>query len=78
MSQSERIVAVLRGYNLSGNGGWATTAEILRGSGYCSFSARISELRSRGYVIESRRIEGAQPGPESFEYRLVETEPRAA
>jgi hypothetical protein len=78
-SQSDRILRVLRSACELG-GIWLSTSEILRGAGYCSFSARVSELRRRGYVIESRKIEGVPAGPEAWEYRLVSepSEPKAA
>lgn len=83
-SQSDRILRVLRAANAhserigSGRAIWLTTSLILRDAGYCSFSARISELRARGFVIECRRIEGVAPGPDAQEYRLVESQSAAA
>lgn len=75
-SQSDRILRVLRDANryapYAPDRCWKTTSQILSGAGYCSFSARVSELRKRGYRIECRRIEGASPGPDAQEYRLIE------
>lgn len=75
-SQSDRILRVLReqahSFESFHPAGWLTTAEILRDTGYCSFSARVSELRKRGHRIDKRDIPGASPGPDAQEYRLVE------
>lgn len=67
-SQCDRILAALR-YRRD----WLTTREIHRAAGFSRLNSRIAELRKRGYRIETRRIEGAPPGPDAQEYRLYES-----
>lgn len=64
-SQSARILSVLR------DGRALTTAEIHARVGTCRLNSRLSELRSRGYVIETIRIQGVPAGPHAQGYRLL-------
>lgn len=64
-SQNARIIAALS------DGKWKSTATIHRLAGTSRLNSRISELRSRGYVIEHDTVPGKKPGPTAHRYRLV-------
>lgn len=64
-SQSQRILAARE------RGGWMTATAIHRSAGTCRLNSRISELRTRGHLIECRHIPGAGSGPDAYEYRLT-------
>ena len=46
----QRLLALLR------QGGWWTTRELMLGTGSCAQATDISELRSNGFDVESRRL----------------------
>lgn len=71
-SQSARILSVLR------DGKPHTTAAIHAIAGFSRLNSRLSELRGRGYVIETERIDGVPAGPHAQSYRLVATPESAA
>lgn len=64
-SQNERILDCLR------DGKFWTTAGIHRRAGTSRLNSRISELRSRGYNIEHRRVHGVTE-PRSHQYRWAD------
>lgn len=66
-TQNSRILDVLT------DGGWHTCAAIHQRAGFSRLNSRVAELRTRGYMIECRHVEGAARGPEAYEYRLVGT-----
>jgi len=63
-SQNSRVLRVLA------DGRWHTGSNVQRRSGANRPNSRISELRARGFQIESERIAGA--GLLGHRYRLVE------
>lgn len=71
-SQCDQILAVLRDRE------WHTTAEIHRRCGFSRLNSRISDLRKRGHVIDSDRIEGVPIGPDAYKYLLVATSEEVA
>ena len=64
-SQNARVLRVLS------DGRWHTGSNVQRRSGANRLNSRISELRARGFEIESERIGGA--GLLSHRYRLLKT-----
>ena len=50
---SDRLQGLL---SLLRQGGWWTTRELMLGTGSCAQATDISELRSNGFDIESRRL----------------------
>lgn len=65
MSQCARILEVLA------DGEWHQVSEIHRLAGYSRLNSRVSELRSRGLVIEcDQHGEGAR-ATDRFRYRLL-------
>lgn len=63
-SQAGRIVRALS------DGRWHTVANIHRAAGTCRLNSRISELRTRGFVIEHDTVPG-RSGSLGHRYRMV-------
>lgn len=64
-SQSARVLAVLA------DGRWHTVSNIHARAGTMRLNSRTAELRARGHNIICRRVPGALPGPDAYQYRLV-------
>lgn len=69
MSQNARILAAL-----ADRDDWVTTRDLydLAGGYIGALHSRISELRTQGHTIESRKVPG-KTGAAGHEYRLVGT-----
>lgn len=65
-SQGARILHALRAHR------WRSGQAILREAGACSLSARISELRKKGYPIQHVRTGSGRAG---HHYRLAQPHP---
>lgn len=66
LSEAERRVELLMS-----DGEWHTATEIIRTSRQREGLRRMRTLRSRGFIVERRRMESCR----DFEYRLRRSEP---